>query len=137
MPLDTFFSVSQQVRFLLLSAVLGAAMGVVYDVFRTIRILFPPAGGKAATAVSDIIFWVMYAAALFVFAFNVSGDVVRGYMVMGSLCGFILYILSAGSVVTGIFRFIAEQISAAAVKIRSLCQKIPPLFVRNGKNDVN
>ena len=29
MPLDTFFSVSQQVKFLLLSAVLGAAMGVV------------------------------------------------------------------------------------------------------------
>ncbi len=130
MPLETFFTVSEQVRFFLLSVVLGAVMGVWYDVFRTIRILVPFARKPLPTAVCDVIFWVSCCFALFLFSYTVSGAVLRGFMVIGSLCGFVLYLMSVGSIVTGFFRLIAKGL----MKIGTWCQKRSALFVRNGKN---
>lgn len=138
---------SQQTSFFLLSVVLGAAMGVVYDLFRVFRIIFPPAAKTAAAAVQDVIFWLIYGFALFCYSSAVCGGELRFFMLFGSLIGFTLYIVTLGNLITGILRRIASAVGKALHKVYSalfeplvnilkdLCQKVRTVFVRNHKNN--
>lgn len=142
MQIETFFSVSQQTAFFLLSAVLGAAMGVVYDVFRVFRILFPPAAKSKPVAVQDVLFWLIYGFCIFCYSSEVCGGSLRFFMFLGSLLGFTLYILTIGNLITGILRQIAETVRKILrtvysllfepiVKLlKNLCQKVGLFFVR-------
>lgn len=142
MQIETFFSVSQQTAFFLLSVVLGAAMGVVYDIFRVIRILFPPAAKSKSLAVQDVIFWLIYGFCIFCYSSEVCGGSLRFFMFFGSLMGFALYILTIGNFITGILRQFAETVRRILRKVyslvfepivklfKNLCQKFSRFFVR-------
>lgn len=146
MHLDTFFSVSQHTAMFLLSVVLGAALGVVYDCFRALRVIFPPAAKKNAVIAEDIIFWLIYGFCIFCYAASFARGQVRSFMFFGSLIGFVLYLVTVGSIVIGIIRSIFgtfykilhkvySRLIEPFVKIfKTICQKIVPLFVRNHKN---
>lgn len=142
MQIETFFSVSQQTAFFLLSVVLGAAMGVVYDVFRVFRILFPPAAKSKPVAFQDVLFWLIYGFCIFCYSSEVCGGSLRFFMFFGSLMGFALYILTIGNFITGILRQIAETVRRILRKVyslvfepivkllKNLCQKVSLFFVR-------
>lgn len=100
MELETFFSVSQQLRIFLLSCLGGAFIGVVYDVFRALRIAVPH--GKIAVFAEDCIFFGICGLYLMLFALVFARGELRIYMVFGSLIGFVIYLLSVGKIVTGI-----------------------------------
>ncbi|MGN0602951.1 MAG: spore cortex biosynthesis protein YabQ [Oscillospiraceae bacterium] len=104
MSLETFFSVSEQCSLFLLSVILGMGIGVFYDVFRTLRIVFPPAAKKNAVFVEDIVFMVVSGAAVFLYAAVLCRGQVRFFCVVGTLLGFALYIATVGSIIVGIFR---------------------------------
>lgn len=147
MRLDTFFSISQHTSIFLLSVVLGAALGVVYDCFRVLRIIFPPAAKKGAVIAEDIIFWLIYGFCIFCYAAAYARGQVRFFIFFGSLIGFVLYIVTVGNLITGVIRRIFDIIRKILRKVYSIiieplvemqekiCQKFAPLFVRNHKNE--
>ena len=96
MPLETFFTVPQQVWLFLASVLLGGAMGVVFDVFRALRIVFPQLHGSALTAVEDILFWLAYGGAVYVFSLLCGRGQLRGFFFLGSLAGFVIYLVTVG-----------------------------------------
>lgn len=149
MHLDTFFSVSEHTSLFLLSVVMGAALGVVYDCFRVVRILFPPAAESKSVAAGDIIFWLMYGFCVFCYAAAFGRGQVRFFIVLGSFIGFVLYILTVGNLITGIIRRIVTAFYNLLHKVYSfaiepfvksfkiICQKVLQFFVRIHKNVAN
>jgi len=149
LQIETFISVQRQTAYFLLSVVLGAGLGVVYDLFRVLRILFPPAAKPLPAAVQDILFWIIYGFCLFCYSAAVCGGQLRFFMLLGSLIGFTLYIVTLGSLITGILRRIVTAFYRILRKVysylfepivnlfRKLCQKIHAFFVRNHKNVPN
>ncbi len=130
----------------LLSVVLGAALGVLYDVFRAFRVIFPPAAGKKAVILEDIIFWLIYGFCLFCYSAMFARGQIRFFMFFGSLIGFVLYLVTVGSVVIGVIRSVFGTFYRILHKVysimiepfvkifKTICQKIMPIFVRNHKN---
>lgn len=146
MNLNTFFSVSQQTASFLLSVLLGAALGVVYDCFRVARILLPPLRKPKPTFFADVLFWLIYGFCVFCFAAVSARGQVRVFMFLGSLLGFALYILTLGSLITGVIRSIVTAVCKILHKVysaliepivkllRTFCQKVSRFFVRSHKN---
>ena len=149
MHLDTFFSVSEHTSLFLLSVVMGAALGVVYDCFRVLRILFPHSVKSKAVAVEDIIFWLIYGFCVFCYAAALARGQVRFFIVLGSLTGFVLYIVTVGNLITGIIRRIVTALYKILHKVHSviikpivksskiICQKMLQIFVQIHKNFPN
>ena len=111
LDLETFFTVSEQCSLFLLSVVLGLGIGVFYDVFRVLRIIFPSAAKKKAVFAEDMIFMVVSGAAVFVYAALLCRGQVRFFCVIGTFLGFLLYIVTVGSLIVGILRSIASAIA--------------------------
>ena len=119
MQLETFFTVSQQTMQFLLSIVMGAALGVVYDFFRVLRIIFPFVSKKAILCISDIIFMLICGTSVFVFDLMFCRGQLRFFCLVGASLGFILYILSLGNAVTGCLKTIVKFISKVLQKVYS------------------
>lgn len=147
MSLNTFFSVSQQTAAFLLSVLLGAGLGVVYDCFRVARILLPPLAKPKPTFFADILFWLIYGFCVFCLAALSSRGQVRVFMFLGSLLGFALYILTLGNLITGVIRTVVtavykvlHRVYSALIEpivklMRIFCQKVYRFFVRSHKNN--
>lgn len=99
---ETFFSVNEELTLFGLSCIMGVLLGICYDVFRTARILFPH--NNWLIAIEDIIFLALYAAALLSFSTAAARGELRFYYVLGNFLGFMLYILTLGSIVTAIMK---------------------------------
>ncbi|MBR6385774.1 MAG: spore cortex biosynthesis protein YabQ [Ruminococcus sp.] len=136
---ETFFTVSEELVLFGLSCLAGAVIGVFYDIFRVIRIIFPH--NDILILIEDIIFLVGYV--IFFMAFSsvsVRGEM-RGYYILGNIIGFVIYFFTVGSAVTGavrklflllkkIFIFIASPFRAVFAFI---CKKLSVKFVGNSK----
>ena len=89
MELETFFTVPEQTRLLLYAVLLGVPLGMCFDVLRTLRLLLPH--GKLATALEDVLFLLLWSGALLCFSTALARGEFRGYYVLGSGLGFLLY----------------------------------------------
>ena len=96
MQLETFFTVPEQTRLLIFAVLLGIPLGVVFDVLRTLRLLLPH--GKLAAALEDVAFLLLWAGALLCFSTVLARGEFRGYYVMSSVLGFLLYRCTLGCV---------------------------------------
>ena len=107
----------------LLSVVLGAALGALYDVFRFIRVLFSvkvrsPFGKKGIhpyfewifTAVGDLVFMMIVAVCLCVFFFLTGDGRVRIYPLAGAFLGFEIYYHTFGRLFIETVDFLAENV---------------------------
>ena len=74
---ETFMTVSRQAELFLLSVPLGAAMGILLDVFRALRAAFPPAAKTLPTAVCDIVWLVLCGLGLYGFSVWTGDGMVR------------------------------------------------------------
>ena len=101
----------QQVRIFLYAVGFGFFIGIVYDLFRTLRLML--SGGKKAFIVSDILFSLAAGFFTFLFALSRLDGNIRGYVLMGELLGFLVYSVTFGAffskltdrIVLGIYRF--------------------------------
>lgn len=126
---------------------LGAALGVVYDCFRVARILLPPLAKPKPTFFEDVLFWLIYGFCVFCFAASAARGQVRLFMLLGSLLGFTLYILTIGNLITGVIRSIVTAVYKILHKVysaliepivkllRTFCQKVSRFFVGSHKNN--
>lgn len=102
MQLETFFTVTEQSQLLIDAILLGIPLGVCYDILRTIRLLLPH--GKIAVAAEDIAFLLFYGGALLCFSVVLARGEVRGYYLLGSLLGFLLYYCTLGKLTVSLLR---------------------------------
>lgn len=110
MNLETFFSVTKQTELFLLSVTLGAALGVLFDALRLIRIIIRKAGNAFFCAFADILFMLFSAFCIFIFSAESARGQVRLFVVLGAVLGFTLEILTIGEAVTSVVRKAANAV---------------------------
>lgn len=76
---------------------LGGALGVLYDCFRLLRLMFP--AGRGMVFWQDGFFFLLSAAALFRFTLRLCSGQLRLFVLMGCLLGFFLYYGTVGALV--------------------------------------
>ncbi|WP_432650117.1 spore cortex biosynthesis protein YabQ [Huintestinicola sp.] len=96
--------VCRQTELFLLSVLLGAGLGVLWDVFRAVRAIFPVMGRTVPTAICDGLYLILCGIGIYIFSLLAGDGQVRGYYWLGAFLGAVIYILTAGTVVIGIIR---------------------------------
>lgn len=140
---ETFFSVNEELVLFGMSCIMGAVFGVLYDVFRIIRIVFAHNG--ILTAIEDIVFLGLYGVSLIAFASAAARGELRFYYVLGNFIGFALYFLTLGSVVNSAVRKLLSALKKTVLLIirpfrmcfAFLCRKTRAKFVGSSKVVVN
>ncbi len=102
MELETFFTVTEQSQLLLYAVLLGIPLGFCYDLLRAVRLLIPH--GKFIVAIEDIAFLLFCGGALLCFSVVLARGEVRGYYVLGTLLGFLLYHCTLGMLIVPLLR---------------------------------
>ncbi|MCI7804978.1 MAG: spore cortex biosynthesis protein YabQ [Oscillospiraceae bacterium] len=100
--LESFFTASQQLRLFVLSCLFGVPIGIIYDVFRALRIIFPH--GKLLVALEDILFFVLYGIFLMCFTITAARSEFRAYFCAGNLLGFLIYFCTVGNAAVSIIK---------------------------------
>lgn len=117
---ETYFTVSEELRLFGLSCLFGAALGVVWDIFRTARLLLPHNG--LLVALEDIAFLLFYGIFLTAFTSAAARGELRVYYFIGNFTGFALYLVTIGSIVTNtmkkVFFAVKKVISVITSPIR-------------------
>lgn len=119
MELESFFTVSRQTAQFFMSVALGAALGILYDCFRAVRIVFPFMRKNGAVLAADIVFGLCFGTALFLFGALFCRGSVRFFCAAGTILGFILYIVTLGSLITGILRAVVSALYKILHKVYS------------------
>ena len=125
---ETFFSVSEELWLLMLSGGAGALLGICWDFIRALRLIFPH--NKLITAAEDLLFLVLYALFLSLFASGAARGHLRLYYVLGNALGAVLYFLTIGRAVMAMLRtFIAAVIKPLHIAFVLISKKVCPFFV--------
>lgn len=119
---EAFFTVREQTVLFLLSVVMGAGFGVIFDVFRALRVIVPPMRAKVPTAICDVIFFLICGFFVYMFSMTFARGEIRAYYWLGALLGGIIYLLTVGTAVMTVIRFVFGGIYGALHKVYLLCK---------------
>ncbi len=101
-------SVSEQALDFLAACLLGVGLGVLYDLFRILRLALWR--GRWIVAMEDLLFWMTAAATTFLFQLVNSDGQMRFYILLGELLGFTVYYFTVGALVFRASRLIIDFI---------------------------
>ena len=90
-------SVSGQLQVFGLSVLLGVGLGLVYEVFRLLRLAF--FSQKTVVFVQDVLFSLTALVSTFVFVVAVNEGQLRFFLLIGELCGFMVYYFTLGTLI--------------------------------------
>lgn len=110
-------TVTEQVTVLLWAVAAGVAMGVYYDLFRAIRIIFNCK--RVSVIAQDMFFWLTSAVAVFFISITVNCGYLRIYFVLAVLLSWLLYFVTLGHMTM----FIVNIIASALKRLVMLCRK--------------
>ena len=120
------FFLSQQVSVFLMSIICGLILGVINELFRFLRYL--AFRGKIENFVMDIIFMIISAFVTFFFALCYNRGYVRWFVLLGELCGFIVFRYSIGLLTRRIYSILAKVIRFITVHIKKFFTAIVTIF---------
>lgn len=131
---ETFFSTGEELVLFGLSCLCGAAMGVFYDLFRALRLMFRH--NTALVFIEDIVFLLGCGILLNAFAAAAARGELRFYYVIGNALGFTVYFFTVGNVViltlrkllTLIKRIILLILMPFRTSFAFLCRKVSAKF---------
>ena len=86
--------IRQETTVFFLAIALGAGLSFFYDFLRVLRRMIRH--GAVATGIEDLLFWLFGACLLFALMFYGTDGELRGYVLLGTLCGALLYLQTAG-----------------------------------------
>lgn len=86
-----------QTRVMLLALGLGFLIGILYDIFRIVRLSV--SRGRAAVFIQDILFFFLFSGITFAFCLSQNNGEVRFYIVFAEVLGFLIYYFSFGAFV--------------------------------------
>lgn len=116
-------SVAQQLRLFAYSALVGAALGAVYDLFRLLRSLFPKTKGFVIF-VEDMTFCAVCTGVYIVFIYAANLGVPRLYSAASAACGFALWYFTLGRITVPVFTKLLRFISAPLKALLDIINKI-------------
>ena len=90
-------SLASQTKGFLFSLGFGFMMGMVYDMFRLVRVSISK--GKKIQIIFDIIYFILLAFVTFIFFITINEGEIRIYLLLGEAIGFAVYSLSLGTIV--------------------------------------
>ena len=102
-------SPTQQLRYFVIALAVGLAIGVIYEVFRLIRLISPK--GKILCFVCDVLFMSVASLISFVLTVVINTGIVRWYILLGEAVGFFVYMRTVGRVSGALFRLIRKLIA--------------------------
>lgn len=126
---EAFFTVSEQTELFLLSVLAGVAFGVLWDVFRALRVMLPPMRSTVLTAVCDALYMIICGLGLYIFSLLFARGEIRVFYWLGALLGAVIYILTAGTVIMGFLRWLFGGIYGFLHKVYLFAAK-PFVFFR-------
>ncbi len=139
-------NIASQTKLLLFALGLGFIIGIIYDIFRIIRLSI--SRGRAAVFVQDILFFIIFSAVTFVFCLTLNNGKIRLFIVLSEILGFLIYYISFGAFVIRVsgkiiyyikkfFTLMAKVISAPILFfhriILKIFKKISKIIVKRGK----
>ncbi len=93
------------------AALFGVAVGVFYDLFRVLRLIFRPTA--AAVFVEDLLFFSITALLMSIFLFTFHSGVLRLYILVCAAAGAALWYMTLGRVLYRLWRRVADKIRQA------------------------
>lgn len=113
-------NVYQQLFDLLIFALTGVVIGILFDIFRIIRRTFKTA--DFITYIEDILFWILTGLIILFTIFNFNNGEIRVYIFVGLLLGLIIYLLTISKY------FIKICVSILKVIKKIICLPIHIIF---------
>lgn len=83
-----------QIRLFFQAAGFGFLLGILYDIFRFVRIIFPDK--KAFVIIMDTAYFIICGFLIFCFALIVDNGEIRAYLLAGNLIGWLICYFSTG-----------------------------------------
>ena len=112
----------------------GILFGVVYDILRFFRLIFP---GKRAVFVLDLLFFFIISPVMFLLLLSYNNGQVRAFYFTVAFFGFIIYILTiyrlTGVFERGIAAFIRKIIKKCLKSFKKVLQKIKKVYYNSTK----
>lgn len=135
--MDYIQGLSVQTEIFLLSLGFGFLLGILYDVFRTLRLIISRSAGF--TVFMDIFCFVLCAFLIFFFNLIVDEGKIRLYVLFGDLLGWMIYYFSFGEIsmrvsnriiqsVRGALRVVLKPISRLRCRVKRKMKKIVGFF---------
>lgn len=90
-------TVAAQTQMFLLSCGFGFLLGLLYDVFRLVRMAF--FSQKIVVFFQDILYFTVCGCLTFLFALTMNYGEIRGYVLLGEVLGWIIYYYSLGAMI--------------------------------------
>ncbi len=147
------FQQSEQLKFFLLSLGVGFALGIAYDILRTIRLTISKS--KTLIFIFDVLYFLIFGLVTFIFFLAINKGEFRSYMLFGEVLGWVFYYVSFGlaaktftdnfvkgfrsicrfifKVVSAPFRLIFKVILTFKNKIFTFSQKVVKKMQKNRK----
>ncbi len=94
--MDYIQGLSSQTEIFLLSLGFGFLLGILYDLFRTLRLIISNSSGF--TVFADVMYFLVCAFLVFCFNLVVDSGKIRLYVLLGDLLGWLIYYFSFGEI---------------------------------------
>ena len=128
--MDYIQGLSAQTEIFLLSLGFGFLLGILYDVFRTLRLVISNSAGF--TVFADIMYFLLCAFLVFCFNLVVDNGKIRLYVLLGDLLGWLIYYFSFGEISVkisnSIIAFVKRIFRAVSIPLRRLKNRINRKF---------
>ena len=125
--MDYIQGLSAQTEIFLLSLGFGFLLGILYDIFRTLRLII--SSSAWFTVLADVIYFLLCAFLVFCFNLVVDNGKIRLYVLLGDLLGWLIYYFSLGE--------ISLKISNRIIAFAKRCFRAVLLPFRRLKNRIN
>lgn len=103
-------SIAHQTQAFFCSILIGTALGLLYDIFRIVRIALP--SPKLLVAAQDILYFLLASGITCLFTLNINEGEVRSFVLVGELLGWIFYFFTIGTVVMAVSRKVIAAVKA-------------------------
>lgn len=117
---ETFYTVQEELMLLGGSVLLGIPSGIFFDFLRFFRRIVKH--HYFTVMLEDIIFLILTSFLLLCYVSTFGNGIFRMYIVIGWLCGFLLYIYTVGNLILHLWERFAR-----------ICEKIKAFFVKYAK----
>ncbi len=124
-----YISLAQQFQVFFGAIILGAVFGVLYDIFRIIRLMFFKS--PVAVFVEDILFWLLVTIITFFFTILFNNGELRLSLIICETLGFLIYYFTLGRLV---FKCFSAFFGAISKIFSEMHKKLRKIFKKRDKN---
>jgi len=111
---------AEQTRLFLFSLGFGFALGVLYDVFRVVRLLINPHRTRFYLLAQDLLYSVVCTVLCFYFFLAIGDGLLRGYCLLGLILGWLVYYFSLGAVALRSSEWLVRQMRRFCCAVKQI-----------------